>query len=190
MDLEELPDEALLREYLKGAQSAYRILMRRHEERIFALAMRMTGDRSDALEATQDTFVAAFRQADKFRGEASFGTWLYRIGINASRDLLRKKRRLPEPVADPSEVVDRADHRRIEDTVVDRVDLARALHNLPEEYRQAVVLHDLGGVPYDEIAAIAEVPIGTVKSRISRGRRRLAEAMEQGSGHKASKRAR
>jgi RNA polymerase sigma-70 factor (ECF subfamily) len=164
--------------------------MRRHEDRIFGLAMRMTGDRSDALEATQDTFIAAFRQADKFRGEASFGTWLYRIGINASRDLLRKKRRLPEPVADPSETGDRAAHGSIEDDVVNRVDLARALHDLPEDYRQAVVLHDLGGVPYEEIAAIADVPIGTVKSRISRGRRRLAEILEQAPEPQASKRTR
>ena len=190
MDLEDLSDEALLREHLNGTTSAYQILMRRHEERIFGLVLRMTGDRSDALEATQDTFIAAFRQAAKFRGESSFGTWLYRIGINAARDLLRKNQRLPEPIADPSDKEEVVDERRLEDAVIGRIDLARALARLSEEYRQAVVLHDLGGVPYEEIAAIAEIPIGTVKSRISRGRRMLAQALEQPSERGASKEAR
>ena len=103
MDLEDLTDEALLDRFHRGAQEAYPVLMRRHEDRIFGLALRMTGDRSDALEATQDTFISAFRQAGSFRGDSSFGTWLYRIGINACRDLLRKRRRLPEPVADPGD---------------------------------------------------------------------------------------
>ena len=187
MDLEDLSDEALLDKFLGGTQSAYQVLMRRHEERIFGLAFRMTGDRSDALEATQDAFVSAFRQAGSFRGDSSFGTWLYRIAINACRDLLRKKRRLPEPVADPSDKNEQAMAPRIEDVVVDRVDLARALARLPEEYRQAVALHDLGGVPYDEIATIAGVPIGTIKSRISRGRRLLAVGLEQGSTPDTSK---
>lgn len=187
MDLEDLSDEGLLAEFVQGSQPAYQVLMRRHEDRIFALALRMTGDRSDALEATQDAFISAFRQAAAFRGDSSFGTWLYRIGINACRDLLRKKRRLPEPMADPSDKAGPAIAARIEDAAVDRVDLARALARLPEEYRQAVALHDLGGVPYDEIASIADVPIGTIKSRISRGRRLLAADLEQGSRPGTSK---
>ena len=187
MDLEDLTDEALLERFRRGTQDAYEVLMRRHEDRIFGLAFRMTGDRSDALEATQDTFVSAFRQAASFRGESSFGTWLYRIGINACRDLLRKRQRLPEPMADPSDKAGPAPATRIEDAVVDRVDLARALAELPEEYRQAVALHDLAGVPYEEIATITDVPIGTVKSRISRGRRLLATTLEHGSGRRASK---
>ena len=187
MDLEDLTDEALLDRFHRGTHQAYEVLMRRHEDRIFGLALRMTGDRSDALEATQDAFVSAFRQAGSFRGDSSFGTWLYRIGINACRDLLRKRRRLPEPVADPGEEMPPATHTRLEDEVVDRVDLSRALAMLPEEYRQAVTLHDLGGVPYDEIATTAGVPIGTIKSRISRGRRLLASHLEQASKSEASK---
>ncbi|MDQ4144510.1 MAG: sigma-70 family RNA polymerase sigma factor [Actinomycetota bacterium] len=186
MNLEDLSDEALLQEVLSGDHSAYSVLMRRHEDRIFGLALRMTGDRADALDATQDAFISAFRQAAKFRGESSFGTWLYRIAINATRDLLRKKRRLPEPMADPSDRADGAE-RRMEDAVGDRLDLGRALHDVPEEYREAVMLHDLGGIPYEEIARLADVPIGTVKSRISRGRRLLAKALEQAAETEASK---
>ena len=187
MDLDDLTDEALLDRFQSGSHDAYEVLMRRHEDRIFGLAFRMTGDRSDALEATQDTFISAFRQAGSFRGDSSFGTWLYRIGINACRDLLRKRQRLPEPVADPSDRTEPAADERVEDIVAERIDLARALAELSEEYRQAVALHDLGGVPYDEIAAIAGVPIGTVKSRISRGRRQLATRLEQGSRAQTSK---
>lgn len=186
MDLEDLTDEALLDRFHRGTQEAYPVLMRRHEDRIFGLALRMTGDRSDALEATQDAFISAFRQAGSFRGDSSFGTWLYRIGINACRDLLRKRRRLPEPVADPGDEA-LPTTSRLEDEVINRVDLARALALLPEEYRQAVTLHDLGGVPYEEIATIADVPIGTIKSRISRGRRLLATHLEQASKPAASK---
>ena len=191
MDLENLTDEELLQEFTRGTEVAYQTLMRRHEDRIFALAFRMTGDRSDALEATQDTFISAFRQAHTFRGDSSFGTWLYRVGINACRDLLRKRRRLPEPVADPSDDPHAASVDPGADeieAIAGRVDLARALAQLPEEYRRAVTLHDLGGFPYDEIAVIAKVPIGTVKSRISRGRRMLAGLLEQASDPPTSKR--
>lgn len=186
MDLDDATDEALLEASLAGSDDAFAVLMRRHEDRIFSLAFRMTGDRSDALEATQDTFISAFRRARSWRKDAAFGTWLYRIGINACRDLLRKKRRSPEPVGDPSADVP-AQGSSVDDVVATRLDVADALSALPEEYRHAVVLHDLGGVAYDEIAAITRVPIGTVKSRISRGRRLLAEALEQPAYRDSSK---
>jgi RNA polymerase sigma-70 factor (ECF subfamily) len=174
--LEDLSDEELLAEYLDGKEAAYGILMRRHEDRIFSLALRMLGNRPDALDATQDAFVSAFRRAASFRGESSFGTWLYRIGINACRDLIRTKARLPEPQADP-EPADTV--QSIEQEVVNRITVSRALASLPEEYARAVALHDLGGILYEEIAEIEVVPVGTIKSRISRGRRLLVQALEQ-----------
>ena len=174
-NLEDRSDEDLLELFVEGKTSAYEILVRRHEDRLFSLAFRMLGNRPDALDATQDAFVAAFRRAYTFRGDSSFGTWLYRIAINACKDVLRSRARLPEPQSDPepSGAAPGAD-----EAVTQRVDLARALASLPEEYSRAVALHDLGGVPYDEIARIEVVPIGTIKSRISRGRRMLAEALE------------
>ena len=177
MDLESASDEELLDAFVAGNDDAYATLMRRHEDRIFALAFRMTGDRSDALEATQDTFISAFRRAHAWRKDAAFGTWLYRIGINACRDLMRKKRRRPEPVGDAPEPAQERGDRPLDDVVAARLDVAAALAELPDDYRQAVALHDLGGVPYEEIAVIAGVPIGTVKSRISRGRRMLARSL-------------
>lgn len=174
---EALTDEDLLRQAAAGDQSAFSALVRRHEDRVFGIAIRITGDRADALDATQDTFVSVFRQAGTFRAEAAFTTWLYRVAVNACRDLLRRRRRLPEPT---DELPERPRPGiGTEEVVGLRLDLARALAQLPDEYRDAVLMHDLGAIPYEEIAQITGVALGTVKSRISRGRRRLAELLEQ-----------
>jgi RNA polymerase sigma-70 factor (ECF subfamily) len=186
--------------------------MRRHEERIFALAYRITGNRADALEATQETFLSVLRAASSFRGGSEVSTWLYRIGINAARDALRRRRRAPVPTERPDvlgPVAKRSSHRGIraagsagaedergtgsagaedvEEVVAARVDIARALALLPEDYREAVVMHDVGGIPYEEIARVTGVALGTVKSRISRGRRLLAERLEHRPAAPASK---
>jgi RNA polymerase sigma-70 factor (ECF subfamily) len=182
-------DEELLDAFVSGERTAFEELVRRHEDRLFGLALRMTGNRTDALDATQDAFVAAFRRARSFRGDAAFGTWLYRIAINATQDVLRKRSRniVAETDEEDAPGAPRAT-QRVEDAVVARVDIARALAELPEEYREAVVMHDLGGVPYEEIAQLTGVPMGTVKSRISRGRRRLAELLEHRDPRAPSKR--
>jgi RNA polymerase sigma-70 factor (ECF subfamily) len=172
-------DEDLLREFLGGNASSFDELMRRHEQRIFALALRLTGNRADALDATQDAFIVAFRRAETFRGDAAFSTWLYRIGINACNDLLRKKRK-QEPL-DPETVDSQIDRFSTADDPPLRLDIVNALKELPEDYRTPVVMHDLGGIPYEEIARLTSAQIGTVKSRISRGRRKLAALLEPGS---------
>lgn len=187
MTLEGVGDAELLRRAAGGDDPAFGELMGRHEDRIFALALKMTGNRPDALDATQDTFLAAFRQADKFRGESAFSTWLYRIGINACKDLLRKKGRLPQATED--EDLERAGvpvPSRTDDVDL-RMDIAGALARLSDDYRQAVVMHDIGGIPYEDIASATGVAIGTVKSRISRGRRQLAGLLEHTDGPRASK---
>lgn len=184
MDPDGASDEELLRAHLKGDGRAYQTLMRRHEDRIFSLALRMTGDRGDALDATQETFISAFRRASKFRGEASFATWLYRIGINSSKDVLRRRQRRPEPV---EELEETPSSDRVEDQAINRVDVAAALATLPEEYRDAVTMYDIAGFAYEEIARALDVPVGTVKSRISRGRRQLADILEQRPDARASK---
>ena len=169
--------------FLHGDGKSFDALVARHEDRLFSMAYRMTGNRSDALDAVQDAFLAAFRNAASFKGTAAFSTWLYRIGMNACTDLLRKRKR-SVPVA---EVEVEASPGRIESDVSLRLDLIHALEALTPEHREAVVMHDLGGYPYEEIAALTGVQLGTVKSRISRGRRRLAELLEQPEGPQASK---
>lgn len=175
---DDLSDAELLKRSANGSGAAFGILMRRHEDRMFSMAFRMLGNRADALDATQEAFLAAFRQAKSFRGEAAVGTWMYRIGINACRDFARKKNRWVaqddvDRLADTGSAESRFDER-----VVVRMELQEALAKLPDEYREAVVMHDLGGIPYEDIATLTETMIGTVKSRISRGRRKLAELLE------------
>ena len=169
-------DEGLVDRVVGGDDSAFEELMRRHENRIFTLALRMVGDRAAALDVTQDTFITAWRRVSSFRKDSAFGTWLYRIGINAAKDHLRRNRRV---INEPADVLEKnAAPGDIATSVGVRLDIARALQELPDEYREAVCMHDLGGIPYEEIALLTDAPIGTVKSRISRGRRRLAEILE------------
>jgi RNA polymerase sigma-70 factor (ECF subfamily) len=177
-------DEDLLARLLRGESDAFDELMRRHEDRIFALALSITGDRGDALEATQETFLALWRKAASFGGRARFGTWLYRIGINAARDQVRKRTRSPllEEDATPDVSIGSGT-----ESVAVRLDVARALADLPAEYREAVVMHDLGDISYEEIAHLTGVPLGTVKSRISRGRRLLAGLLEPRAQGRSSK---
>ena len=176
-------DSTLVRRLVGGDHGAFDELMRRHEDRIFALAYRMTGNRADALDATQEAFIAAFRNARSFKGTAAFSTWLYRIAINACTDLLRRKQRLV-----PTEDVDPGPARvRGEEEISLHLDLARALARLAPDHREAVLLHDVGGHPYEDIAALTGVRVGTVKSRISRGRKKLAELLEQHGSRQPSK---
>lgn len=193
MDRDPAPsDEDLLQQFLGGRDAAFSELVGRHEDRIFTMALRMTGDRADALDATQDTFILAFRQAHRFRGDSAFGTWLYRIGMNACRDLLRKKRRQPAPEEDLPEddATWTPSSPPLDEQVAARLEVRDALAALSSDYREAVAMHDLGGIPYEEIARLTGVSVGTVKSRISRGRRRLAELLEQPGRARASKDAR
>jgi RNA polymerase sigma-70 factor, ECF subfamily len=171
------PDEELLRAAASGEQTAFHDLMRRHEDRVFALALRMCGERADALDATQESFIRAFRQAGKFRGDSAFSTWLYRIAVNCCNDLLRKRKRAPVPEDDLPEP-EAPSSASFEDRVAARIDVKEALAALNPDYREAVAMFDIGGIPYDEIARLTGVSVGTVKSRISRGRRRLAQLLE------------
>ena len=175
--VEHRSDEDLLRSFVDGNENAFTELMQRHEDRIFAMAFRMTGDRGDALDATQETFVTAFRQAPQFRFDSAFGTWLYRVGINACHDLLRKRKRWTLRSEDDEEQEPDRAGPAVDESVVLRLDLTRALAELPSEYREAVVMHDIGGVPYDEIARITDARIGTVKSRTLLGMRRLRSSL-------------
>ncbi len=179
-------DEELLAKVAGGDQAAFTVLAHRHEDKIFGLAQRVLGDRGDALDATQEILLTVFRQAGSFRGDSAFSTWLYRIGINTSRDLLRKRKRWQREGDDVGDV-DPPSPARVDDQVTQRLDLARALDQLSDDYREPILLHDVVGIPYEEIARLTQTNIGTVKSRISRGRRKLAELLEPTPSSAASK---
>ena len=176
-------DEDLVRRAAGGDRSAFTRLMERHERRVYNLCLRMVGDLDDASDATQDAFLTAYRKLSSFRGEAAFTTWLHRVAINASYDLLRKRGRAPllasskdRPVED-ERIEPAPDHA---DETTDAIEVQRALLAIPEEFRAALVLHDAQDVPVQEVADILGVPVGTVKSRLHRGRVALARALGVG----------
>ena len=167
-------DAALLAKVVEGDQNAFAILMRRHEDRVFSVCLRIMGSRSSALDATQETFLTLYRKASQYQGTAAVGTWLYRIAINTCYDLLRKERRRPSE-AMPS-YLDPADpHGEDLYTSIElRPSVEAALATLTPDFRAVVVLSDLEGMSLPEVAEALEVPVGTVKSRLFRARRQLA----------------
>ena len=172
---DERGDDDLVAAHVAGDSLAFEELVRRHQDKIFAMSLRLMTNRADAMEATQETFITAFRRASSFRGESAFGTWLYRVGINTCKDLLRRKQAREREIQQQWEIPWGTDATV---AVEARLDVRRALERLPDEYREAVVMYDLGGIPYEEIARLTKARLGTVKSRISRGRRMLAEFLE------------
>jgi RNA polymerase sigma-70 factor (ECF subfamily) len=167
-------DRALLAAHIAGEPHAFDDLLRRHRQRMWAVAVRTLGDPEEAADAVQDASVSAFRGAAGFRGEARVTTWLHRIVVNACLDRARRQAvratvPLPEqPLADPRDLLGER-----ETSVL----VQEALAALPEEQRIAIVLVDLSGCSVEEAAAILEVPTGTVKSRCFRARARLAVSL-------------
>ena len=170
-------DIALIERYLHGEVAAFEELMAAHEHRVFAVCLRMLRDREAALDATQETFITVFRKADRFAGRSAFSTWLYRVAVNTCYDQARRTRR--HPVEALPEGNDPADSTAEDPfhAVELRPDLEAALADLPAEFRSAVVLADVEGLALQTVAEILNVPIGTVKSRVFRGRRLLADAL-------------
>jgi RNA polymerase sigma-70 factor (ECF subfamily) len=140
----------------------------------------MAGNDADAGDATQEALLAIVRGLDKFDGRARFSTWSYRVATNACLDELRRRGRRPTPGLPEHETQDHAPQAGapgVADTVADRLDLDAALAELPEEFRAPVVLRDQVGMDYAEIAETLGIPPGTVRSRIARGRARLAQTL-------------
>jgi RNA polymerase sigma-70 factor (ECF subfamily) len=171
-------DDQLVSAFLSGEQAAFTELMERHENRIYALAWRLMGNRQDALDATQEVFLQLLRKLDRYDSRSAFSTWLYRVATNVCYDLLRRRRRQPGVSldAEPPAIEDpRAEEPFT--SVELRPELSRALGELSEEFRSVVVLHDIEQLRYSDIAEVLSIPVGTVKSRLSRGRHELAELL-------------
>jgi RNA polymerase sigma-70 factor (ECF subfamily) len=163
-----------------GDRDALDALLRRHHDRLFALCRRIMGNQTDALDATQEALIALVRGLPRFDGRAAFTTWSYRVVTNVCLDELRRRRRRPEPtpVDDERAAFDRgAGAPGVDDLVVSRLTLDDAMQDLPPEFRAAVVLRDVCTLDYAEIAEVLDIPPGTVRSRIARGRSLLAARM-------------
>jgi RNA polymerase sigma-70 factor (ECF subfamily) len=176
------PDEhELITAARTGDRQATDRLLRDHQARIHAVCRRITGNDADALDATQDAMIAVVRGLSRFDGRSRFSTWVYRVATNTCLDELRRRRRRPVvglPEHDDMGADGADEHEApIADRAVDRMLVDRALAGLPEDFRAAVVLRDLCQLDYAEIAEVLEIPPGTVRSRIARGRAHLADRL-------------
>jgi RNA polymerase sigma-70 factor, ECF subfamily len=170
-------DRDLMARAAAGDRGAFTELMDRHEDMVFAVSMRIMRNREAAFDATQETFLTLFRKADRFSGDAAVSTWLYRVATNTCLDMLRKqKRRHTEALPETHDEPDPSAGRHF-DAVEVRPDIQTALAALPAAFRAAVVLSDIEGLSITEMSEILEIPPGTVKSRVFRGRRLLAERL-------------
>ena len=166
----DLSDRELLQRHVEGDDEAFAELFRRHKDRMWAVALRTVRDPDLAADCVQDAFIAAFRRADSFRGDAAVTTWLHRIVVNACLDRLRRRR--PTSELPEYELADRHDDHAATEV---RLDIEEALATLPDGQRAALVLVDMHAVPVAEAALILGVAEGTIKSRCARGRAALAQ---------------
>jgi RNA polymerase sigma-70 factor (ECF subfamily) len=177
----DVDDSLLVRRAKRGDQNAVDALLRLHYESVRAVCHRIVINRSDAEDATQMALISIVRALPSFDGRSKFSTWVYRIATNAALDEVRRIGRRPIPTEKESVY----DSPTIDQTsAVDaQMDVSGALAQLPEEYRTAIVLRHVADLDYEEIAAIQGVPIGTVRSRLARGRAQLAEILGNQNAH-------
>ncbi len=186
-------DRALVARANDGDRRALDTLLRTHYDRIYAVCRRITGSDADAADAAQEALIKIVRSLPGFDGRSAFSTWAYRIATNTSLDELRRRRRRPtvvDRVDDDGrdlELVDPDAGPRVQ-AVVDRMAIDAALAQVPETFRVPLVLRDVGDLDYAEIADALDVPVGTVKSRIARGRAALVELLAAGNRGPADER--
>lgn len=176
--LGDISDQDLLARHVAGDPDAFGEIVRRHRDRLWAVALRTLGDREEAADAVQDALVSAYRAAHTFRGQSAVTTWLHRITVNACLDRARKAASRKTSTVDDAERLDQLlEPHESAEAPVERQDLHRqlieALGTLPPGQRAALVLVDMQGYPVAEAAEVLDVPTGTVKSRCARGRARL-----------------
>ncbi|MBA7603169.1 ECF RNA polymerase sigma factor SigE [subsurface metagenome] len=176
-----MEEDELIKRAKEGDLDCFNQLVERYQREVYNLSLRILGNASAAEDASQDTFLSAFRGIGKFRG-GSFRAWLYRIAANACRDQLRLLRRRPATSTDSLPLELESDQPSPEDFAMRRElgeEIKRALAALPPDQRLAVILRDIEGLDYGEIAQVTGRSLGTVKSRINRGRARLRHHLEQ-----------
>ena len=187
-DLNRRSDEELILAFQGGDEEAFTVLVRRYKDPLMNYIYRFVGDSDESADILQDTFVRLYRKKHLYKSVAKFSTWLYTIAGNLARSELRRRSRkgllsifqsrekgdeyeLPLPSSDPQP-------DQLADDSLKAMRIQEALRRLPEAFREAVVLRDIQDLSYEEIAEIVGMPIGTVKSRINRGRNQLQELLK------------
>ena len=175
----EIEDRELVERFARGDAGAFDEIVRQYEQRVYSITLRMTGNSEDARDAMQEVFISALRALRSFRGDAQLSTWIHRVAVNASLDVLRKRKR---HAAGPLE--EAGDHASEEPGPEDAAaraararDVQRALLEVSDEHRAVLILHDLQDLDYAETAAALDIPVGTVKSRLHRARIEMARLL-------------
>ena len=173
-------DQALVERVQQGDKSAFDVLVLRYQHKVVKLVMRYVKDPTEALDVTQEAFIKAYRALPRFRGDSAFYTWLYRISINTAKNHLVASRRRPlDYELDPQDPEQYDTQARLKDIDTPegsllseeiRETVNRAIEGLPEDLRTAIMLREIEGMSYEEIATAMECPVGTVRSRIFRAR--------------------
>lgn len=188
-----LTDDQLILECRKGNKESFEMLVQRYHQRVYALAFRYMSNEDDAYDMSQEAFIKAYRALDKFKGNSSFGTWIYRITTNVCLDELRRRKRRISPVSIDEPLTNNAGDE-IEKELIDPgagVDILYEqqelgsqiqayLNELKPDHRTAIVLRDIMDLSYEEIAEVLNCSIGTVKSRINRARNSLKKKLQDG----------
>jgi RNA polymerase sigma-70 factor (ECF subfamily) len=185
-------DPALVAKAVAGDRDALGMLLAANYERCYAVCRRILWSEEDALDATQEAMISIAKAVSRFDGRSAFSTWCYRIATNAALDEVRRTKRRPRPASDlllaeGGEIADLSSRDQVAGPTVDRLAVAEALGRLPDEQRVAVVLRDIADLEYAEIEEVLGVPIGTVRSRIFRGRAALAEILDSQRPRSATK---
>lgn len=177
-------EATIIQQVLNGDVNAFEGLVKAYEKNVYNLALRMTGDPEDASDMSQEAFIKAYHSLDSFRGDSKFSVWLYRIVSNLCLDFLRSRKRRPtislstENEEGEEVAFDIADESLSPETLLEqkltREAVHRGLDSLPPEQRQILLLREIQGLSYEEIAETLKLESGTVKSRIFRARKRLS----------------
>lgn len=187
-EFHKMSDEDLMEKFQSGYEQAFNILVERYQDRLHNFLYRYTHDHQDCEDLVQETFFRVFRSRHSYERIAKFSTWMYTIAINLAKSLYKKKKRMTKVTIhkDPTDSEDRP--MKLEDTNILPDDslhekmcmdqLKKALEELSDDFREVVVLRDIQQLSYEEISEIADLPMGTVKSRINRGRAQLQELLE------------
>jgi RNA polymerase sigma-70 factor, ECF subfamily len=169
-------EQDLVERCRRGELGAFEELYRAHSGRLFSLAVRMLGNPADAEDQLQEIFLSAHRKLESFRGESALGTWLYRLAMNQLLDHVRSRAartgQLTDGLDDATVLADAGGHK-LADRAIDRIDLERALAELPDGCRAAFVLHDVEGLEHKEVSEVLGIAEGTSKSQVHKARLRL-----------------
>ncbi len=187
LGIDDMPEPEAIRLASGGDPQAFERLYKLHSRRVYALCLRFAGNPTDAEDLMQEAFLQLFRKIHTFRGEAKFSTWLHRLAVNVVL-MRRRRKRHPEVSLDATNEADDTDSKPMLDPggpdlrlngVIDRVNLNKALEQLPDGYREMFILHDVEGYEHNEIAGILGCSVGNSKSQLFKARLRLRQLLRE-----------